>query len=62
MIEHIDSLARRLDGSRADSGRASDRLRQALAPRSPSATPPASPSPANPAPKPRPRASARVRP
>ncbi|HOM13310.1 MAG TPA: GntR family transcriptional regulator [Rubrivivax sp.] len=32
MIAHIDSLASRLDASRADSARASDRLRQALGP------------------------------
>ena len=32
MIEHIDWLAARLDASTAGSGRASDRLRQALAP------------------------------
>ena len=60
MIEHIDSLARRLDASRADTGRASDRLRQALAPRSPAAAQPTSQAEAPP--KPRPPASARIRP
>ena len=43
MIEHIDSLARRLDASRAENGRASDRLRQALGP--PLQTEPASKAP-----------------
>ena len=37
MLEHIDTLAARLDASRAGSGSARDRLRSALAPDMPAA-------------------------